>query len=108
MAALERFEEKNGVSHTSSLERAKILIEVNEFRAANTLLINLLNEREIIQLLTVCNAQLNEDEIFFEILKIIWNISIIWEFIGLFMHFTLQDQQFSRSLYGNIRGNLKV
>ena len=46
MAALERFEEKNGVSHASSLERAKILIEVNEFRAANTLLIKLLNEKK--------------------------------------------------------------
>lgn len=72
IAALDRFEKKNGVSHASSLERAKILIELNKFRAANDLLLKLLNKKkaiEIIQLLGLCNAQLNEDEIFFEILK---------------------------------------
>ena len=48
------------------------MIELKKFRAANSLLIKLLNEKkaiEIIQLLTLCNAQLNEDAIFFEILK---------------------------------------
>ena len=45
MAALERFEKKNGVSYVSSLERAKILIELKKFRAANSLLIKLLNEK---------------------------------------------------------------
>ena len=32
---IEDYEIKNGVSHASSLERAKILIELNKFRAAN-------------------------------------------------------------------------
>ena len=111
MAALERFEEKNGVSYASSLQRAKILIELKKFRAANKLLIKLLNEKkaiEIIQLLTICNAQLNEDEIFFEILKNnLEHFNYLGVYWSLYALYASRNSNFEEAYMGILEAILK-